>query len=103
MYHITAASWLRHSVTVHLMTFDKQSNARRIESNRIRTAQHRQLLVRNVIHSIYVCEQKVAETSGAQELEEEEEEEEEFIYATTTQIHTNDSSRQIKWIIQRLK
>jgi len=77
MYHITAASWLRHSVTVHLMTFDKQSNARRIESNRIRTAQHRQLLVRNVIHSIYVCEQKVAETSGAQELEEEEEEEEE--------------------------
>ena len=77
------------------MTFDKQSNARRIESNRIRTAQHRQLLVRNVINSIYVCEQKVAETSGAQELEEEEEEEE-FIYATTTQIHTNDSSRQIK-------
>ena len=26
-----------------------------------------------------------------------------FIYATTTQIHTNDSSRQIKWIIQRFK
>ena len=26
-----------------------------------------------------------------------------FVYATTTQIHTNDSSRQTKWIIQRLK